>query len=96
MFQNRPDIDGMMGALEAGSLEGVAKRLYNVFEEVLPEEMRQEVQGIKTVMLRCGAMGAAMSGSGPAVFGIFRTGRRPPRPWSRCGSGMSGVSRPSR
>ena len=64
----------MMGALEAGSLEGVAKRLYNVFEEVLPEEMRQEVQGIKTVMLRCGAMGAAMSGSGPAVFGIFRTG----------------------
>ena len=30
--------------------------------------------GIKTVMLRCGAMGAAMSGSGPAVFGIFRTG----------------------
>lgn len=74
VFQNRPDIDGMMGALEAGSLEGVAKRLYNVFEEVLPEEMRKEVQGIKTVMLRCGAMGAAMSGSGPAVFGIFRTG----------------------
>lgn len=73
VFQTRPDIDGMMSALEAGSLEGVAKRLCNVFEEVLPEEMRQEVQGIKTVMLRCGAVGAAMSGSGPAVFGIFRT-----------------------
>lgn len=73
VFQGRPDIDGMVNALGTGCLEGVAKRLYNVFEEVLPEEVQQEVRGIKTALLRCGALGAAMSGSGPAVFGLFQT-----------------------
>ena len=71
IFQSRPDIDGMARALGAGRLEGVAKRLYNVFEEVLPAETREEIQGIKTAMRCCGALNAAMSGSGPAMFGIF-------------------------
>ena len=72
IFQSRPDIDGMARALGAGRLEGVAKRLYNVFEEVLPAETREEIQGIKTAMRCCGALNAAMSGSGPAVFGLFQ------------------------
>ena len=72
IFQSRPDIDGMVRALGAGRLEGVAKRLYNVFEEVLPTETREEIQGIKTAMRCCGALNAAMSGSGPAVFGLFQ------------------------
>lgn len=67
----RPDIDGMMTALQAGDLEGIAKRLGNVFEEVLPEEY-QEVFAIKVRLLELGALNAAMSGSGPTVFGIFR------------------------
>ena len=67
----RPDIDGMMAALQAGDLEGVAKRLGNVFEEVLPEEYH-EVFAIKHRLLELGALNAAMSGSGPTVFGIFR------------------------
>lgn len=71
IFQIRPDVDGMAEALRAGRLEGVAKRLYNVFEEVLPPEVKEEIQGIKAALLRCGAMNASMSGSGPAVFGIF-------------------------
>ena len=71
IFQSRPDIDGMVRALGKGDLEGVAKRLYNVFEEVLPPETREEVQGLKTAMRCCGALNAAMSGSGPAMFGIF-------------------------
>ena len=62
----------MARALGAGRLEGVAKRLYNVFEEVLPAETREEIQGIKTAMRCCGALNAAMSGSGPAVFGLFQ------------------------
>ena len=61
----------MMTALQAGDLEGVAKRLGNVFEEVLPEEY-QEVFAIKARLLELGALNAAMSGSGPTVFGIFR------------------------
>lgn len=67
----RPDIGGMAEALRAGDLEGVAARLGNVFEEVLPEEYR-EVFAIKQKLLDLGALNAAMSGSGPTVFGIFR------------------------
>ena len=70
-LQNRPDIDGMQAALAAGDLGGVAARLGNVFEEVLPEEYR-EVFAIKRRLLELGALNAAMSGSGPTVFGIFR------------------------
>ena len=67
---HRPDIDGMRLALEAGDLASVAARLGNVFEEVLPEEYR-EVFSIKKRLLELGALNAAMSGSGPTVFGIF-------------------------
>ena len=67
---DRPDIDGMMQALETGDLLGVAARLGNVFEEVLPEEFR-EVYEIKQNLLDLGALNAAMSGSGPTVFGVF-------------------------
>ena len=67
---HRPDIAGMDLALEAGDLAGVAAQLGNVFEEVLPEEYN-EVFTIKKRLLELGALNAAMSGSGPTVFGIF-------------------------
>ena len=70
-LQRRPDIDGMMAALERGDLEGVAARLSNVFEDVLPPQYH-EVFVIKEKLIELGALNAAMSGSGPAVFGIFR------------------------
>ena len=66
----RPDIGGMRLALEAGDLTGVASRLGNVFEEVLPEEYH-EVFTIKNRLLELGALNAVMSGSGPTVFGVF-------------------------
>ena len=66
-----PDTAGMITALERGELEGVARRLYNVFEEFLPRRFR-EVEDIKGALLDQGAMGAAMTGSGPTVFGLFR------------------------
>ena len=58
-------------ALEAGDLYGVAKRLYNVFEDALEGTQKAEVDSIKATLLRCGALGAAMSGSGPTAFGLF-------------------------
>ena len=67
---HRPDIAGMRLSLETGDLAGVAARLGNVFEEVLPEEYH-EVFLIKNRLLELGALNAAMSGSGPTVFGIF-------------------------
>ena len=69
-LRHRPDIDGMMDAVERGDLAGIAQRLGNVFEEVLPTEYH-EVFAIKARMRELGAMNAAMSGSGPTVFGIF-------------------------
>ncbi len=71
-FRDRPDTGGMIRALEAGDLAAVASRLRNVFEEVLPPSCG-EVFRIKERLLALGAMNAAMSGSGPAVFGIFQS-----------------------
>lgn len=70
-LERRPDIDGMIKALNAGNLEGIAQRLGNVFEEVLPKEYH-EVFEMKQRLIDLGALNAAMSGSGPTVFGIFR------------------------
>lgn len=69
-LQRRPDIPGMVSALERGDLRAVAARMVNVFEEVLPAEYG-EVAVIKQRLLDLGALNAAMSGSGPTVFAIF-------------------------
>ena len=65
-----PDTKGMIAALEEGDLFGVARRMFNVFESVLPRKY-EEVFAIKHRLLEMGAMNAAMSGSGPTVYGIF-------------------------
>ena len=70
----RPDTDGLLRALESGDLEGVARRMYNVFEDVLPERQRARVLDIKNTLIQCGALGANMSGTGPTAFGLFRDG----------------------
>lgn len=67
----RPDTPGVVKALEAGDLGGVARRLYNVFEDVLNERQRVPVEHIKRVLIQNGALGAAMSGTGPTVFALF-------------------------
>lgn len=66
-----PDVDGMVSALERGDLEGLARRVGNFFETVLEAEERREIETIKETLLHHGALAAAMSGSGPAVFGLF-------------------------
>ncbi len=66
----RPDTAGIVSAMEAGDAPGVARRLYNVFEDVL-ERRQGEIFSIKSALTDMGALGAAMTGSGSAVFGIF-------------------------
>lgn len=66
-----PQTEELLEALSAGDLEGAARRLYNVFEDVLPRKY-SEVFEIKSRLLELGAMAASMTGSGPTVFGIFR------------------------
>ena len=66
----RPDTSGIIKALERGSVGGLARRMYNVFEDILPNTAR-DVFEIKRILLENDALGAVMTGSGPSVFGIF-------------------------
>lgn len=67
----RPDTKGLISALEAGDIGGVARRMYNVFEDALDRRAAQAVGEIKRLLLDNGALGAVMSGSGSAVYGLF-------------------------
>ncbi|MBR6840210.1 MAG: 4-(cytidine 5'-diphospho)-2-C-methyl-D-erythritol kinase [Oscillospiraceae bacterium] len=66
-----PDTAGILAALRSGELDSVARRMYNVFEDVEDRRFRT-VRDIKGVLLDCGALGAIMTGTGSAVFGVFR------------------------
>lgn len=70
-LRRRPDTQGAIAALEAGDLQGVARRMYNVFEDALPERQGARVNDIKNTLIQCGALGASMSGTGPTAFGLF-------------------------
>jgi len=70
-----PDAAGMLRALEQEDLAGVAHRLYNVFEEILPRKYAMVFE-LKHQLLEHGAMAASMTGSGPTVFGIFAEEQR--------------------
>lgn len=65
-----PDTDGMLVALSEGSLSGVARRMFNVFEDVLPRA--GDILALKSSLLDGGAPGAVMTGTGSAVFGLFK------------------------
>lgn len=66
----RPDTAGLIAAMEQGDLAGVCRRLYNVFEDVDDRRMRT-IRQIKSSLLDGGALGAVMTGTGSAVFGLF-------------------------
>ena len=70
-LRRRPDTAGLLAALEAGNLEGVARRMYNVFEDVLPPRFQTRVAELKNELIQRGGLGACMSGSGPTAFGLF-------------------------
>jgi len=55
-------------------LGDIVQGLHNDLESV-SLEIHPELAGLKKMLLRQGALGALMSGSGPTVFGIFRNGK---------------------
>ncbi len=65
-----PDIDGQVQALRENNLEQLVARMGNVLETVTIPAY-PVIDEIKHTMMKYGAMGAMMSGSGPTVFGIF-------------------------
>jgi 4-diphosphocytidyl-2-C-methyl-D-erythritol kinase len=68
---SHPDIMKMSSAIEARDYEEICQQLGNVLETVT-FKLYPEVQRIKDQMLRFGADGVLMSGSGPTVFGIVK------------------------
>ncbi len=60
--------DGFESALSSGDISGLGGQLYNAFTAVCaPESVRNEIERLRSA----GALGAEMTGSGSAVFGIF-------------------------
>lgn len=81
-IRRRPDTAGLTEALAAEDLPGVARRMYNVFEHVLPQRRYQEICAIKNSLIQHGALGASMSGTGPTLFGLFDQQQAAEDAWS--------------
>lgn len=69
---NRPDNNRFIQALYSGDLEGMAKYGSNVLEEV-SAGLYPIIYDIKSDIRKAGAVYTLMSGSGPSVFGVFKT-----------------------
>ena len=67
--------EAMMLAIADKNIGGIAANLFNIFEETaLPRS--KKCREIKRVLTDLGAGGVLMSGSGPAVYGIFTDERK--------------------
>ncbi|WP_130805564.1 4-(cytidine 5'-diphospho)-2-C-methyl-D-erythritol kinase [Senegalia massiliensis] len=73
-FKNidHPDTDSLLKAIERKDMKFIANNMKNVLETVTIKKY-PIIDNIKKQMIDCGAMGSMMSGSGPTVFGIFKT-----------------------
>ena len=67
--ERRPHTSVMVDAVCAGDLDAIGRELANVFEDALG---LPETAFARAVMRRHHTLGCAMSGSGSAVFGLFR------------------------
>lgn len=70
----RPDsgLPALLDALERQSLDGVCASLFNLFEQAV-SECQPDIAVLRELLLANGAVAARMSGSGPSVFGVFRS-----------------------
>ena len=69
---DRPDTDAMLAAIEHGDADTLCANVRNVFEQALDGKQRERIEEIKRALAENGALCAAMTGSGSAVFGLFR------------------------
>lgn len=68
-IMKHPSALQMQEAIEAGDFSAVCAGLGNVLEDVTLK-LHPEVQQLKEAMVKLGADGVLMSGSGPTVFGL--------------------------
>ncbi len=69
-IKKRPDTPALIDAINCGDIKALCDGMVNVMEEVTIE-MHPVIGTIKSELMKSGALGAIMSGSGPSVFGIF-------------------------
>lgn len=69
-FYSPRGVDSLKDAMNNKDLSAICSLIYNVFEEPIMSE-RFVSKNIKDILIASGAKGAAMSGSGPSVFGVF-------------------------
>lgn len=69
-IKDRPDTDFLINAIERGEINALARNMKNVLESVTATKY-DIINRIKKKLVDLGALGSMMSGSGPAVFGIF-------------------------
>lgn len=69
-LKKHPDIDGILAALRQNDIKAAAPLMENVLETVTAREY-PVIETLKGIMMKNGALGALMSGSGPTVFGLF-------------------------
>jgi 4-diphosphocytidyl-2-C-methyl-D-erythritol kinase len=67
---SRPDTDFLISLIEKNDIQNLAKNMVNVLEAVTINK-HGVINEIKDKLVRLGALGSMMSGSGPTVFGIF-------------------------
>jgi 4-diphosphocytidyl-2-C-methyl-D-erythritol kinase len=80
--EGKKGIDSITKSLNEGDIEGFASALYNDFEKVVFKKYPILVD-IKDKLLRCGCIGASLSGSGSVVYGILREKEDEER-WKGC------------
>lgn len=68
-----PDTAGIVEGIRQGDVESIARRMYNVFEDVLPRSCG-DISRLKSLLLEHGALGSVMTGTGSALFGVFTDG----------------------
>lgn len=69
---NGDKLNAMLGRIKARDLMGISQLFFNDLEQVT-QERHPIIKEIKATMLQHGALNALMSGSGPTVFGYYRS-----------------------
>lgn len=65
-----PDNEKVLSALYAGDIDAISHTLGNSFDPAWYDTLAERA---RKALLDAGAIGACLSGSGPSVFGIFKT-----------------------
>lgn len=67
-IESRGEPENLLTALQNGDLKHIGENLYNIFEPLYGDS---RIDSIKRELAQNGAIGALLSGSGSAVYGIF-------------------------